>query len=435
MDVHICEMQKHIKVCVFSQEARIKTAIFMGCNFGEIEIGMSNESQFNMEMEMRNWFPEDFSRPRELPMPTDQTRPSSSSSSLRSLSMESPESSSFLFNLPHTAFMPEPFTGGATSAAPTTSEQALKPTSTTSINLPYQQATQAFQQLQNIPFSTIQSTEAAMTRAILAVLSSPSISSSSTKPPQQGLPQGLPLIISEKASAFRSYSKNLPPTTSQMKTNVTRQNMMKRAMRYLRSMNLKRFRPTTTQLHHMIKERERRGKLNESFQALRAILPPGTKKDKASVLRSTREYLTSLKEQVSDLTQRNTLLEAKYLPPKLEAGISEEQGARTDSTTERLNVRVIHHHMPEASTQEDHRVVDLHVVVRGDCSLLNLVAEILRFLKQVNNISLVSMEAETQMRDSSPINHVILRLRIEGEEWDESAFVEAVRRAVADLAQ
>ncbi|KAK6941367.1 Myc-type, basic helix-loop-helix (bHLH) domain [Dillenia turbinata] len=423
----------------FYQEARIKTAIFMGCKNGEIEIGMSNESQLNMEMEMRNWFPEDFSRPLELPFPTNQTRPSSSSSSLRSLSMESPESSPLLINLPNTAFMQEPFTRGATSTT-ATSEQALNPTSITSINLPFLEAMQAFQLLQNIPFATIQGTEAAMTRAILTVLSSPSISSSSTQPPQQELPP----LTSEKASAFKSYQNNLPPTTSQIDVNVRRQYMLKRAMHYLRIMNLIRhrermqasnIRPITTHLQHMISERKRREKLNESFQALRALLPPGTKKDKASVLESTRKYLTLLKEQVSDLSQKIKLLEAKRLLPKLEAGTGEEQGARTESTTERLNVSVIHHRMPEVSTQEDHRVVDLHVAVRGDCTMLNLVAEISRFLRQVNNIIVVSMEAETQMRDSSPINHVILRLRIEGDEWDESAFVEAVRRVVADLAQ
>lgn len=35
--------------------------------------------------------------------------------------------------------------------------------------------------------------------------------------------------------------------------------------------------PTATQLHHMISERKRREKLNDSFQALRSLLPPGTK--------------------------------------------------------------------------------------------------------------------------------------------------------------
>jgi hypothetical protein len=34
---------------------------------------------------------------------------------------------------------------------------------------------------------------------------------------------------------------------------------------------------TSSQLHHMFSERRRRERLNESFQTLRALLPPGTK--------------------------------------------------------------------------------------------------------------------------------------------------------------
>jgi hypothetical protein len=35
--------------------------------------------------------------------------------------------------------------------------------------------------------------------------------------------------------------------------------------------------PTSSQLHHMISERRRRERLNESFETLRALLPPGSK--------------------------------------------------------------------------------------------------------------------------------------------------------------
>ncbi|EFH39286.1 predicted protein [Arabidopsis lyrata subsp. lyrata] len=57
---------------------------------------------------------------------------------------------------------------------------------------------------------------------------------------------------------------------------------------------------------------------------------------------------------------------------------------------------------------------------------------LLEFLKQINNVSLVSIEARTRARDTSVVL-VSLRLKIEGE-CDESAFQEAVRRVVADLA-
>lgn len=59
--------------------------------------------------------------------------------------------------------------------------------------------------------------------------------------------------------------------------------MLKRAISYYRSLNIARRehslagRPSSNQLHHMMSERKRREKINESFQALRALLPPGTK--------------------------------------------------------------------------------------------------------------------------------------------------------------
>nr|XP_051220382.1 putative transcription factor bHLH041 [Lolium perenne] len=65
------------------------------------------------------------------------------------------------------------------------------------------------------------------------------------------------------------------------------------------------------QLQHMISERKRREKLNDSFQALRTVLPPGSKKDKTSILIIAREYLNSLKSKVSDLEEKNRALEAQ----------------------------------------------------------------------------------------------------------------------------
>ncbi|XP_010483180.1 PREDICTED: putative transcription factor bHLH041 [Camelina sativa] len=78
-------------------------------------------------------------------------------------------------------------------------------------------------------------------------------------------------------------------------------------------------------------------------------------------------------------------------------------------------------------------MLDLRVVLREDIIRVDdLMLRLLEFLKQINNVSLVSIEARSRARDSSVVL-VSLRLKIEGE-WDESAFQEAVRRVVADLA-
>nr|AVL95375.1 transcription factor bHLH1 [Diospyros kaki] len=402
----------------FYQEARIKRAIFMGCNAGEIELGMSIDTHANLEMEMKNWFPDDFSGKKpmgEFPIQlADQNRPSSSSSSLRSLSMESQEFSPFLLNIPSSSLVAEP-----PKEAPL--EQALRPVSSSSSISPLHQAMQAFRQIQNAPFPTPETEDAAMTKAILAVLSSPSSSSSSWQ--QQNLNPP-----TQKSSAFKRYRSGLVPIAAR----IQRQNMLKRAITFLGTLNLTRrqervqgSRPTSTQLHHTISERKRREKLNESFQALRSLLPPGTKKDKASVLASTTQYLTSLKAQVADLSRRNRVLEAQILP----RGEASGEASRLP-TTERLDVRVT----SVAESTSEARIVDLQVIVRGDCNMLDLVIRMLEFFKQLRNVSLMSTEADTQVEESSSINRVVFRLNIEGGDWDESAFQEAVRRVVADMA-
>ncbi|KAH7851854.1 hypothetical protein Vadar_017355 [Vaccinium darrowii] len=379
----------------FYQEASIKTAIFMGCNTGEIELGISNDTQ------MRNWFPDDFARqiapPMELPHPTDQPPASSSSSSLRSLSMGSPEGSPFFFGIPSTSSLLEP-----PVEAPI--EQALRPISNSLLS--------PFIQIPPFQFPTLETREATTTEA----------------------------GTSQKPSAFERFRSALRRSTTTVAAGARKPNIQKRAIAFFRGLSLMRIqgqaqgtRPmSSTQLHHMISERKRREKLNESFQALRSLLPPGTKKDKASVLASTTDYLASLKAQVEELTKRSQVLEEKVqlLSTKKEAN-RQQEAVSSLSPNERLDVRITH----EAASTSEAQVIGVQVVLRGECNVMDLVTRILEFLRQAENASLMSVEADSQVVDSNPMNIVRLRLRIEGGEWDESAFQEAVRRVVADMAQ
>ncbi|XP_022730753.1 putative transcription factor bHLH041 isoform X2 [Durio zibethinus] len=414
----------------FYQEAGIKTAVFMGCRSGEIELGFSNVVQLNMEMEVRSFFPDDFSRQLssigdQLPQPTDPNRPSSSSSSLRSLSAGSPDSS-LIFTIPSASHLQVPTTETTTS-----SMQAIS----SPIDHPHQQAMQALSQMRsNIQLPTIESENDAMIKAILAVLTSPSSSSSSSiaHHPQQS--QNLPhnYQLNPKAcSAFKRYASALAPTTP-VRASLRAQSMLKRAILFYRKCNLARCeqllrsRPTSSQLHHMISERKRREKLNESFIALRSLLPSGTKKDKASVLTSARECLTSLKAQIVELSRQNQLLEAQLLPSREAAG-----GEANGSSNERIGVRIT----PASESTSEQRITDLRVSVRGERPIVDILIHLLEFLKLDRNVSLMSIEANTQITELGSVHHINLRLRIEGNGWDESSFQEAVRRLVADLAQ
>ncbi|KAI4377071.1 hypothetical protein MLD38_014759 [Melastoma candidum] len=417
----------------FYQEARIKIAVFMGCQSGEIELGFSDVPLADLEMQIMNLFPEDFSRHlpvRDLPMLAENPNPlSSSSSSLRSLSLDSPEYSSLFLGLPTTTSSP----CQALSVIPTTTGT----TATCPPPLPQ--------------FPTPESDHAAMTSAFLAVMASPSLFPTSQQPQQQApqeeqqLQQPLP---SPRPSAFKSYM-----AATQFKPSSSRRlSMLKRAITYYRSMNMIRIgermqgaaissgsncRPiSATQMHHMMSERKRREKLNESFQSLKALLPPGTKKDKASVLGTTREYLRSLSSQVEDLRRKNAILEAQHLPPPTNESARDEPAPNGSSPDQmRCGVKVhIHTISDMASTSSQERIVDLQVTARGYIPTTDLVIRILEFMNQTRNINVLSIEADARVTQRSGIvNHVSMRLHVQGDDWDESALGEAVRRVVADL--
>lgn len=249
----------------------------------------------NLEMEMRKWIPENFPKqpfldhlPRPRP-PDHQPGPSSSSSSLRSLSTDSTDPSPFLFSInPITSYPQEP-----PKQHPITIEQTSTNTSSLLLS-PFHQAIHSFNQTRNnFPFLNPETEDDAITKAILAVLSSSSPSASPSSS-QQSIAQNIPFIISRKAgsSAFKRYGSAGTTSSAHSSSSplimarVRRPSMLKRAISYFKSMSslrnqervlLQGSRPTSNQLYHMISERKRREKLNESFQALRSLLPPGTK--------------------------------------------------------------------------------------------------------------------------------------------------------------
>ncbi|XP_016681176.1 putative transcription factor bHLH041 [Gossypium hirsutum] len=146
-------------------------------------------------------------------------------------------------------------------------------------------------------------------------------------------------------------------------------------------------------------ERRRREKQNEDFIALRSLLPFGTKKDKASILFNSRQYLTSLKAQVAELSKQNQLLQTRLLPAAADVG---------GSSNESLNVRII----PLHESTSEQRMVDLRISVRGEVLIDNILMGLLEFLRQDRNVSIMSIEANNQLSEGS-VNYINLRLRIE----------------------
>ncbi|KAF0915979.1 hypothetical protein E2562_000612 [Oryza meyeriana var. granulata] len=130
----------------------------------------------------------------------------------------------------------------------------------------------------------------------------------------------------ETGGAFRRYARHLSPRRPP-KPGACGQKMFKTAMSVLAKMQIattysrqyyyqqaaaaEAAPPSGNQLQHMISERKRREKLNDSFGALKAVLPPGSKKDKTSILIRAREYVKSLESKLSELEEKNRELEAR----------------------------------------------------------------------------------------------------------------------------
>lgn len=116
-----------------------------------------------------------------------------------------------------------------------------------------------------------------------------------------------------------------------------------------------------------------------------------------------------MKAQVDELSKKNQQLEAAA---RLIA--KDEEEVAGSSSSERVSVTLTH--VTGSTTDQDHpQIIDLQVIVRsGESSTENIVIRILEFLKQVKNVSLVSMEASTLKTESNPnINRVVLRLRVD----------------------
>ncbi|CAD5187886.1 unnamed protein product [Musa acuminata subsp. malaccensis] len=424
----------------FYQEAGIKTAFFLGCPSGEIELGMTSPSNTNMQINVQRVFSEDFIRQSQLgseefiqqaqlgqmlPIP-DQSRPSSSSSSssLRSRSVGSAEHSS--------------------------SGRSIMPDSA----LPRHVTMQAYGRYRNVLLPSAARDDAEITRAMIVVISSTS-SSTTLMPFQTSEP-----AAGRSVGAFKPYCPALAPK-SNANPSLHGQKMIKKVIMLLTTMNLTRFeapmqdaRTSSNQMHHMISERKRREKLNESFDALRMLLPRGSKKDKASVLDNTRNYLNSLRTQISELDERNRLLEVQLRHQRE----NEEDGDPNEAVQIRITgsseleernrlpeVQLRHQGEEEEdgdpneivqvritwsseSTSETQRI-NIGVTVRVECNAIDMILNVLERLKRMRGATLVSVETSTRSSQTNVCMKASLTLQVKSGDCDEEAFKEAVVEA------
>ncbi|VAI77640.1 unnamed protein product [Triticum turgidum subsp. durum] len=181
---------------------------------------------------------------------------------------------------------------------------------------------------------------------------------------------------------------------------------------------------TTSQLHHVISERRRRERLNDSFQTLRALLPPGSKKDKANVLASTTEYMARLVSQVSQLREKNLQLEARL-------GLNQSPGFDPPGKTVEVEVTTGASTSTSATPGQQSREVSVRVTVRAECDMSDLLTPLLARLKDAGGFAVLSVEARQQ---SSALARASLTLRI-AEAGDDAVDATRLEEALAKVVE
>ncbi|TVT98827.1 hypothetical protein EJB05_55842, partial [Eragrostis curvula] len=422
---------------------RLQMAAFMGCESGEIEVGVSTPAtssgmSTDLETSLQQVFSEDFFQQSLLEelLHLPPTRPSSSpSSSLPSVSVDSPAAEGGYTSLLRTTM------AAVTSAAtPLPSSGREWPVPVT----PPPPLPEPFGQPGYVHIPSAEADDAVMARAMLAVISAASTSSSSSLPPPSSPPPP-PHHRARRwprrtgtATAFRAYSAALAPR--RQPGGAPGQRMIKMGISILRRMHMLRFSsrerdagaamvqgdqddespaPSSSQLNHMISERRRRERLNESFEALRGLLPPGSKKDKATVLAKTLEYMNILVAQISDLEARNRTLESRAHQranggsKELMISSSVQQQAvlqGLSGTSERVQVHVMSGSASASSSSSSRpQEVTVRVEARAEGDVAELVTRVLAAIRKTGRFTVVAVDARRPSSDA--IAHATFTLR------------------------
>ncbi|KAM0927077.1 hypothetical protein ACQ4PT_003186 [Festuca glaucescens] len=245
--------------------------------------------------------------------------------------------------------------------------------------------------------------------------------------------------MSTSVSAFRRYELHLAPLRKLTKP-ACGQRMFKTAMSVLAKMHTgMRYNHHQQQQQqqqqasaaeasgdkvlHMISERKRREKLNDSFHALKAVLPPGSKKlDKTSMLIIAREYVNSLKSKVRELEDKNQALQSQ-LARRATGAEEEEAGAG-----EKVEIQITRSAASEHDQTGEVCTVHISTTPAGG-NTTDVVLRTLQCLKEQmgEDVSLVSMSTDDRPHRANLTLH--LKLASEAK-WEEEAVRKAMEKAL-----
>ena len=127
-------------------------------------------------------------------------------------------------------------------------------------------------------------------------------------------------------------------------------------------------------------------------------------------------------EQVSELEEKNSKLE-KHIP----ACSEETQHPRRQQRACKVQIS-----KAAASAASDEVVVNLTVMVMVECDVVELVLRILECLRWMEQVSVLSVDADTYSPQVLLKAIASIKLRVVDGDWNEASFHEAMTKAVND---
>lgn len=121
-----------------------------------------------------------------------------------------------------------------------------------------------------------------------------------------------------------------------------------------------------------------------------------SQKDNVSVLANTKTYLNSLKARLSELEERNQMLERQLK--------SADDADEVSDRSERVEVQISRSSEFKSEAQQ----INLSLIVREECDMIDLVLHALRLLKEMRDVILISMDASTR----SPSRNIFARANL-----------------------
>ena len=125
-------------------------------------------------------------------------------------------------------------------------------------------------------------------------------------------------------------------------------------------------------------------------------------KDKASVLASTIEQMSSLKAQISDLEAKNKTMELSVLPP------ADDENNDNGLRKEKEMIKMSWVSDPSSGMP----IIELRVAVPANCDMMDLNLHVLECFRERPHLELLSLEGNIYVKPRNGVKMHLLTIRL-----------------------